>query len=227
VRFDLPRMGLSGPPPDGIDSVESRIRLLEGVARQLGLQRFLLVATSSGGEFAAAFAAQYPELLSGLILANIAVGAISMDMSHLSLGQKAVLAVNSAFNGWRTRSFWEVVMALKYARPERVDPQLAARWSDLNNRAQRMPAAVRQATDPRPFVRTPDDLTNITVPTLLLWSDQDAEMPVETMGRKALELLASRDKQLLTVPDCGHMMPLECGAQSAAMALPFIARIAR
>ncbi|MEE4186075.1 MAG: alpha/beta hydrolase [Gammaproteobacteria bacterium] len=227
VRFDLPRMGLSGPTPDGVDSVEYRVQLLRTMARQLRLERFLLVATSSGGEFAAAYAAQYPETLSGLILANIAVGALNMDMSHLSLRQQAVLAVNSVFAGWRMQNFWQVIMSLNYARPERVEPQRVARWTDLNNRAQRMPPVVRVASAPRPFVRTPDDLTHITVPTLLLWSAEDAEVPVETMGRKALDLLASTDKQLLTVPDCGHMMLLECGAESAAMAQPFIARVTR
>ncbi len=40
-----------------------------------------------------------------------------------------------------------------------------------------------------------------------------------------MELLSSNDKSLEVVPDCGHMMPNECAAESAPYAAAFFDRI--
>ena len=75
------------------------------------------------------------------------------------------------------------------------------------------------------FDRTAEDLERMSVPTLLLWSDHDHELPVETVGRRGLEILGSADKALEVVENCGHMMPLECGVQSADVAARFFDRV--
>ncbi len=62
---------------------------------------------------------------------------------------------------------------MNFHQPAKVTDELAQEWADLNNRAQRM-----------------------KVPTLLLWSDHDHELPLETMGRGGLERLGSEDKKL-------------------------------
>jgi len=122
---------------------------------------------------------------------------------------------------------WRQVLLANYADPARLSDAVVTRWTELNNR--QFPEALRP--DPvkvaAEFARTPDDLARVTVPTLVLWSDTDPEVPLEREGRLALELLASADKQLLVIPDSGHMMPEECGARGLAYALPFVRRCAR
>ena len=44
---------------------------------------------------------------------------------------------------------------------------------------------------------------------------------------KALELVAAKDKQLVVVERCGHMMPLDCPVRALDKAMPFIARVSR
>ena len=61
LRFDMPATGLSGPAPDGDYSAGAKLSLIPGLTALLGIGRFLLVATSSGGVAGAAFAADYPE----------------------------------------------------------------------------------------------------------------------------------------------------------------------
>ncbi|MBK6598317.1 MAG: alpha/beta hydrolase [Proteobacteria bacterium] len=106
-----------------------------------------------------------------------------------------------------------------------MKPELAREWADLNNRAQRMPPSTQLASLMAAFKRTISDLRRITVPTLLLWSEHDHELPLETTGRRGFALLAAVDKQLEVVQDCGHMMPLECGVESASNARRFFERV--
>ena len=226
IRFDRPPMGLSGPDPAGRYDTEREMQILAELIRSQGGERVFLVATSSAGVVGAAYAAANPEQLLGLVLANVAVGAIATGGDHRSARLKLLLRLDPWLGGWRPAAFWQEVMHANFFRPEKVTPQLAREWSDLNNRAQRMPRATGGASPATEFERTPRDLAEIRTPTLLLWSQHDHELPVETVGARGLELLAASDKSLVVVPDCGHMMPLECGVSSARLAGAFFDRIA-
>jgi pimeloyl-ACP methyl ester carboxylesterase len=117
------------------------------------------------------------------------------------------------------------VLRLNFADPDKVTPALAREWTDLNNRAQNMPPAPDSKPIAGYLTSTPGYLPRISAPTLLLWSANDPEVPVETVGRKGLELLGSTDKALEVVPHCGHMLPIECGVESAPLAAAFLDRI--
>lgn len=221
IRFDRPPMGLSGPNPEGRYDTAREMQIITALTTQLGVDQFFLVATSSAGVVGAAYAADNPQRVRGVILANIAVGTFTMNRDHLSTRMQWLLRVDPWFRGWHPAAFWEEVLLANFHHPERVTPELAQEWADLNNRAQRMPRRPGGAALASEFDRTPQDLARIQIPALLLWSQHDHELPVETMGARGLELLAAPDKRLVVVPDCGHMMPLECGRESARLAAEF------
>jgi pimeloyl-ACP methyl ester carboxylesterase len=225
IRFDRPRMGLSGPSPAGRTGTEQEVRIIAALTNKLGVERFFLVGTSSAGASAAAYAADHPEQVRGLILANIAVGAFTPNDAQRTRTLKFLRAVDPVFKGWRPQEFWRQVLLENFFDKSRVTPELAREWTDLNSRAQRMPPATGMANPMAAFDQTVNDLARMSVPTLLLWSDHDHELPLETTGRRGLRLLGSRDKELQVVANCGHMMPLECGAASAPRALAFFDRI--
>ncbi|MBK6598318.1 MAG: alpha/beta fold hydrolase [Proteobacteria bacterium] len=75
IRFDRPRMGLSGASPAGRTDTEQELQIIDELTRHLGVERFFLVGTSSAGVAAAAYAADHPQQIRGLLLANVAVGA--------------------------------------------------------------------------------------------------------------------------------------------------------
>ncbi len=225
IRFDRPRMGLSGPSQTGRTGSEQEIRIITALTNKLGVGRFFLVATSSAGVSGAGYAADHPQQVRGLILANIAVGAFTTNSAQRSGTLKLLRAIGPVFNGWRPQEFWRQVLLENFFDKTRVTPQLAREWTDLNNRAQRMPPAVGLSNPMAAFDQTVNDLARMTVPTLLLWSDHDHELPLESTGRRGLKLLGSMDKELQVVTNCGHMMPLECGAASAPFAVAFFDRI--
>lgn len=225
IRFDLPRQGLSGPAPAGRTGTEQEMRIIAALTRQRGVDRFFLVATSSAGASGAAYAADHPEQLRGLLLANVAVGAFNPAAGERTRTLRFLLWIDPWLNGYKPREFWRQVLLMNFHEPARVTGELAQEWADLNNRVQRMPPATFKGKPMAEFAGTVDDLKRITVPTLLLWSDHDHELPLETVGRRGLELLGSVDKKLEVVGDCGPMMPLECGAGSAPSAETFFDRI--
>ena len=221
-----PRHGAERPHPDARYDGDAEAALIAQFADKLQLSRFTLVGTSSSGEGVAHFAAQHPERLQGLILANIAAGPIKMDTSHLTPRFKRVLAIEKWLGGWHMRAFWDEILKMNFTDPAKVTPALVREWTELNNRMQGNPRKPWPDGKP-PFSGTPDDLKAITAPTLLLWCDGDHETSAETHGQQALALLAAKDKQLAVIPHCGHMMPQECGPQSIAAAMPFIDKVHR
>lgn len=224
IRFDRPFSGLSGPAPDGRGDGLAEARLIGLFADHLRLGRFALVGTSSSGEGAAHFAATSRERVSALILANIAARPFRPDPSHMSAEFRAIVAADAKLGGWHMPELWRGVLEMNWFDRGRITSELVTRWTDLNNRfvgARR----VQRPDGQRFFSGTPVDLAAIRAPTLLLWSDKDPETPVETHGQEALSLLGSADKALVVIPHCGHMMPEECGAPSAAAALEFLNRV--
>lgn len=225
IRFDRPRMGLSGPAPVGRTGTEQELRIIDALLQQLGIERFFLAATSSAGVSGAAYAADHPERVRGLILANIAVGAFTMPEADRPWVFRLLLRIDSWFKGWRFSEFWRQVLLANFHNPAKVSAPMAREWTELNNRAQRMPPPTFKGSPMAEFDKTVDDLRRMQVPTMLLWSDHDHELPLETVGRKGLAALASADKSLSVVANCGHMMPLECGAESAPFAVAFFDRL--
>jgi pimeloyl-ACP methyl ester carboxylesterase len=226
IRFDRPPMGLSGASPTGDYGTEREMRVIGALADRAGAERFVLVGTSSAGVSVAGYAAAHPGRVQGLVLSNIAAGRFATDRSHLGAWFKAVLWVDSHLGGWHPQALWREVLRNNFHDPARVTESLVEEWTDLNNRAQRMPRAAGGESPVAALDRTPRDLPLIQAPTLVLWSDHDHELPRETVGRKVLDLLGSPDKSLAVVERCGHMMPLECGDRAIDQALPFLERIA-
>ncbi len=224
IRFDMPPAGLSGRSPLGDRGVVHQVALIEELRRRLGVGRMLLVATSSGAIPGAAYAATHGEHLSGLIFNNGAVGPLVLDRSRFPEALKRAVAQDASHKGYHEEDYWRQILLYNIEDKSKVTPELVREWTDLNNRSLRLQVGVV----PMPLdERTPDDLAHITVPTLFLWSAQDREVTVEGEAKRGMALLAAKDKALVVVPDCGHMMPLDCSDRALKSAMPFIQRVAR
>ena len=226
IRFDRPPMGLAGAHPKGDYSVEQEMLVMQKLLALLHVDRFVLVATSSGGESGAAYTALHADQVRAAIFSNIAAEPFKPDQSHRPATLRFLIWVQPLLKGWKPALFWREVLEMNFYDQRKVTDAMAKEWADLNNRAQRTPRQAPSQHAAVPFTRTPSDLARITVPTLLLWSDHDVELPAATVAARVLALLGSSDKAIQIVPDCGHMMPLECGPQSVAIAEAFLQRVA-
>jgi len=225
IRFDRPSMGLSGPNPSGEYSVEREIHVIDAITRSLGAERFVLVATSSGGAAGVGFAAEHPGRVTGLILNNIAVPPFEPNTSDRPPELKAALAADLPLGGYHRPEYWRQVLRYNFVDKGKVTTEMVAQWTDMNNRRPAMPRSPNNPNPLREFDRTGNDLARISAPSLVIWSAEDHDTPL-AMGEKVLPLLASTDKTFVVIPRCGHMMPMECGGEGLALAEPFLARVA-
>lgn len=218
VRFDRPPMGLSSPAAKSPTSPGTAdMQLIDALTAKLGIEQFFLVGTSSAGLPAAAYAASHPERVAGVVLANIAVDAIKPAATHLPLELRIGLQISRWLGGWRPEFVWRIVLQRNMHDQTRVTPQLVREWTDLNNRAVRLPKSAYSPSGAM-FARTREDLPKLRVPTLLLWSANDHEFPVETTAHRGFAAVGSADKALVVIDRCGHMMPIDCGERSALSA---------
>lgn len=227
IRYDQSPAGLSGPSPAGDYTIEHRIRVIDGLMDRLKIDHFVMVATSSGGLPAAAYAAARPKRVQALVLNNIAAGPVKFDLDGLPPALKAALAEDRLHPGWHAPEYWRQILLANVVDPARITPALVAQWTDLNSRPLRDPAIGKAVAASTSFARTPDDLRRITAPTLLLWSADDHETTLERDGKQALAQLGSTDKSLEVVDSCGHMMPFDCPERALERMMPFLRRTAR
>ncbi|HNR23698.1 MAG TPA: alpha/beta hydrolase [Steroidobacteraceae bacterium] len=72
IRIDFPVIGLSGPDPSQDFTMDRFADLLHGLTTTLGVEKFSLVGTSSGGIVAFQYAGRWPERVERLVLINCA-----------------------------------------------------------------------------------------------------------------------------------------------------------
>lgn len=227
VRYDLSPGGLSEPSPNDDYSIARRIQVIDALMDHLGVRRFVIVGTSSGGLPVAAYAAARPERVRAVVLNNIAAGPLNIDYQAMPQAIKDAVKADSAHPTWHSAEFWRQILLNNMVDASRVTPALVEEWRAINDRFLANPAIGRAAAEQTSFLRTPDDLRAIHAPALVLWSAQDHETPVDDHGRRTLELLGSTDKTLKVVKGCGHMAPLDCPDRSRIPVEAFLARLGK
>jgi len=167
IRFDFPNAGLSGPetrePPGGrFNLIERNVEILSGLAEELGLDSFALVATSSGGSVGFRYAARFPENVERLVLINSA----GMPRTARTNPNRA-RPETARWDGMpvKPRDFWEFSVNQNFPSDADAPDWLIDLAYDINRRAQTTPASKYffETGDPKSI------LSRIKAPTLILW----------------------------------------------------------
>ena len=198
VSVDLPGFGLTGEDPSGIYTDQRSVEVLEAFLKELNIPKVVLVGNSMGGKFAWQFAARYPNQVTKLVL-------ISPDgyaSPGIEYGKKIeVPAIADLYRYFFSRMF--LVMNLKpaYANPNTLNDALVNRYYDLmlapgvrGAILARMQQTVLQ--DPVP------SLSSIQVPTLLIWGEKDAFIPIRN-SNDYLKVMPNAKRVYL--PNIGHL----------------------
>lgn len=211
LRLDLPGSGLSAPDAQG-DYRDSRtILLLQALLDQRGIARAHVVGHSIGGRMAWTFAARFPQRVDRLVL--IAPDGFAGPGS--AYGQPPeVPAVMGLMRHVLPRALLRMNLAPAYADPAVLSEALTTRYHDLMRAPgsrEALLSRLRQTVlvDPVPLLRS------IQSPTLLLWGDRDAFIPV-THAQDYLRALPRAT--LVTLPGTGHV-PQEEAVQAGLAAL--------
>jgi pimeloyl-ACP methyl ester carboxylesterase len=166
VTFDLRNFGRSTAQP-GHETEGTIARDLHALADHLELEPFFLVGTAFGGFGALEFAADYPELLRGLVLST-SFGGLT-DPEYTALRAVYVPADLAA------RPTVEKELGATYRKN---DPDGVRRFLEMEHESYRGDGA-RQPLG-RPM--TLDRVATISVPTLVISADEDVYAPPPVMG---------------------------------------------
>ena len=214
IRYDLLGHGLTGPDPLERYSPVERAEFLGDVLDALGLDSAAIAGSSLGGLAAWRFAASDPDRVDALILVSPGAypqNGVTEEPADVPEAMKAyLLQAPEAGVAASARLIYGDVTKLT---PERLTLLRAMIRREGNGAA--MIKSIEEFTLPDPD----PDLRKITAPTLILWGEKDALIPV-TDGQRLQQAIS--DARLITYPGVGHTAQEEAPAGTAADALEFL-----
>jgi pimeloyl-ACP methyl ester carboxylesterase len=217
VRLDLPAFGLTGPRPDGDYRLDTYVEFLDHFAARLGLSSFALAGNSFGGALAWRFAVAHPAEVTQLVLVD--AGGYPRTTKKLLVFRLGGLPVVASLLGHLDpRPLVERTVRQTFGDPARVTPELVERTYDLTLRPGNRQAF--GAVTSVPFEDRTAQLRSLHVPTLVMWGDQDALIPVSDAPRFVADIPGAR---LHIYEGLGHVPMEEDGARTAFDVRQFLA----
>ena len=213
VTYDQPGHGLTGPTPDGNYDTAVFVETLDGVANALGLAEFALGGNSMGGWVSWNYALAHGDRLTGLALID-ASGVPDAQPRKLPIGFRLARmpVISRLMQKITPRSMVERSIRQSVSNEDIVDDVMVDRYHDLlrypGNRAATGARGRAERT-----VASPETMAAITVPTLLMWGEEDPLVPLSS-GQWFDEHIP--DSVLIAYPGIGHIPMEEAPDRSAA-----------
>ncbi|MBC8030801.1 MAG: alpha/beta hydrolase [Pyrinomonadaceae bacterium] len=202
IAPDLLGYGYSGKPRAVDYTIGSQARTIVSLLKQLGIARAAVVGSSYGGAVAATIALDNPAVVEKLVL----IGAVTNNAPTRYLLMRLF---GSPIIGDLLSPFLMSSRRLLRARMKRVYDRHAWVLDERRVNARHLPLQTRGTH--RAIIRTvrrwnaeriSRDAHLITQQTLLLWGDNDREVPLENGERLQEKLPNSR---LIVFQECGHL----------------------
>ena len=213
LRFDVPGFGLTGPMPDAHDfSADYMCNIVEQLTKKLGITQFSIAGNSMGGYIAWNYALRFPEKIEHLIVVDPMSYPQKLPPEIRAIGRPVggALAKRETTENMVSRS-----VASAYGDPENIQPGVEQRYFDLYMREGNRAAAARIA---RKMARLANSgyvnlgISEISVPTLVMWGEKDTITPFELIKYWQRDLPHAT---YITYPELGHV-PMEEDATRTA-----------
>jgi pimeloyl-ACP methyl ester carboxylesterase len=199
---DMLGYGYSGKPRDGEYTIEGQARFIDELLEHLHIKRAVVVGSSYGGAVAATCALNHPNRVKKLVL----VGAVS---NNRPLAFKLMRVFGAPVVGDVVSPLLIGSRRLLRARMKKVYDRHS--WVLDERRVDARHRPLRAAGTHRAIIRTvrrwdaehiTRDAHLIKQPTLLLWGENDPEIPLADGERLHDEISGSR---LVVFLNCGHL----------------------
>jgi pimeloyl-ACP methyl ester carboxylesterase len=203
LAVDLVGFGYSEKPRWFEYSITAQTRMIERLMDRLGIGRAVVVGSSYGGAVAATLALDYPERVEKLVLVS---AVINDDLqSHPILRLASIYGVGEVITPFLadSRTFMRYRMNGTFAR--------ANRHMVTEERIDSIRRPLHAADGHRSLLATSrnwrakrieHDANLINQPTLIIWGEDDAVIPVTDGHKLHDEILHSR---LVVLKHCGHV----------------------
>jgi pimeloyl-ACP methyl ester carboxylesterase len=216
VRLDLPAFALTGPRPDGDYRLDTYVDFLDRFASRLGLGKFALAGNSLGGAIAWRFAAAHPSEVTALILVD--PGGYPRQTKRLLVFRLGGLpGVGRLLEHLDPRILVERTSRQVYGDPTRVTPESIERSYELTLRPGNREAFGEETSVP--YQDRTALLRTLNVPTLVMWGDKDALIPVSDAQKFGADIPGA---QVRIYEGLGHVPMEEDGPRTATDARAFL-----
>ena len=218
LRIDIPGFGLSGPAVNQDYSDAADVARVIALLDQLGVQQVIIAGHSMGGRIAWNLAAAHPERVSKLVLLSPDGFPDPNAKSDKTYEVPALLGLLPySLPQWALRMGG---VAPAFADDSQLTPQMMQRYHDMMLAPGVRTALLermRQTRNSNPVVR----LQSIKIPTLLLWGEKDAFIPLSNAQDY---LKAMPQARLVTLPGVGHVLHEEAPQASVQAVLDFLSQ---
>ena len=215
VTLDLPGAGLTGADPSGNYTDARATVVLLALMDKLGIARASLVGHSMGGRLAWQFAAAHPDRVAKLVL----VSPDGFASPGFEYGKAPEVGVSLKVMKYvLPKPLLKMSLAPAYRHPEVMTPALVTRYHEMM-RAPGVRAAMIAKLEQSVLQNPVPILARITAPTLLVWGDHDAMIPISNADDY---LKAIPGAQLQTFPGVGHLPQEEAAELSGKAVLRFL-----
>ena len=202
IAVDMLGYGYSGKPRNGEYTIAGQASLLMRLLERLGIRRATLVGSSYGGAVAATCALDYPQRVEKLVLVGPVNNNKPLRFSLMRLFGSPVVGdvVSPLLIG--SRRLLRLRMKRVYDRHSWVLDERRVDARHLPLRASRTQRAIIRTVRGWDAERISRDAHLIRQPTLLLWGENDVEIPLADGERLHAEIPLSR---LIVFLNCGHL----------------------
>jgi len=234
ITMDLPAHGLTGATPENRYDTAAYIKTVDGVARHLGIEQFVLGGNSMGGGVTWRYTLEYPEKVLAMLL---------IDSSGLpQFARERVVLDNSGkereapiFFTLMSKPWFRAIARFidpyylteqgvrsAYNNSPVVTDALINRYYELAIREGSRDATLARFSGFRGGQTEPVDTSRLGQPTLVMWGAEDALISVDVAHQFAAALPNS---ELVIYEAVGHIPMEEIPEQSAADVRAFLQRL--
>ncbi len=212
VRLDQIGHGLTGPSISGTYGLDDFHATINEVTAKLEIETFVLAGNSMGGWIAMDYAMKHPDRLEGLVLVDAGGADIQREGSgNLAFTIARLPGVGAAMSQLLPRSIVERSLSQSVSNQDVVTDERIDRYWELARYPGNREATRTRFSGSRVSFDAAD-ISAVEVPTLVMWGDEDALIPVEAATWYDDLLPAST---LVIYEGFGHLPQVELPDRSA------------
>ncbi len=202
VRFDLPAFGLTGPSPEGNYSLDFYAEFVDKVLVNLNIDSCYIAGNSLGGAVSWYYTTQYPNKVKKLVLVDASGHPrVNGQPTIFKLAQQPAFA--AIFKSFTPKFIIENNLKAVYHDQSKISDELVDRYFRMALREGNRQAFIDRANTK--FTTRSELIETLDVPTLILWGEHDAWVPLSDAYLFNKEIKGS---ELIVYEDAGHV-PME------------------
>ena len=216
ISMDLPGFGLTGPGADHNYSMEYYADFLDKFLTKLDIDSVYLAGNSLGGQIAWYYTSHHLDQIKKLVLIDPA-GFYNVEEIPFVFKLARMPLINILIGKITPKFFIEKNLKEVYYDTEKITDDLIERYHDLTLRKGNRTAFINKAN--QPIKDHTIRLKLITLPTLILWGNNDHWIPAINSTKFLKEL---PNVQLKIMEETGHIPMEERPLESVAHTLKFL-----